>query len=170
MMINLRHQRKFFARLWIILLINIFICEMVVPAQAYSQALPEAILNLPISNARFQRTDIFHPVLMKGINLYREDPLKFDFIVGKGDSGLEGEALKVQANQLIKYFLAALTVPKDQLWVNLSPYEKNRIIPDALGKTEMGRDLLAQDYLLKQLTSSLMYPKKEIGKEFWERV
>ena len=34
----------------------------------------------------------------------------------------------------------------------------------------MGRDLLAQDYLLKQLTASLMYPEKELGREFWQRV
>ena len=48
--------------------------------------------------------------------------------------------------------------------------EQDRIIPEGLGVTEMGRDLLAQDYLLKQLTSSLMYPEDELGKSFWERV
>ena len=62
--------------------------------------------------------------------------------------------------KLIKYFLASLTVPEDEMWVNLSPYEKDRIIPLAFGTTEMGRDLLAQDYILKQLTASLMYPKR----------
>ena len=30
--------------------------------------------------------------------------------------------------KLIKYFLASLTIPDDHQWVNLSPYEKNRII------------------------------------------
>jgi len=34
----------------------------------------------------------------------------------------------------------------------------------------MGRDLLGQDYILKQLTASLMYPEKELGKEFWQKV
>ena len=34
----------------------------------------------------------------------------------------------------------------------------------------MGRDLLAQDYILKQLTASLIYPEKDLGKEFWSRV
>ena len=60
--------------------------------------------------------------------------------------------------------------PSEDLWVNLSPYEKDRIIPNAFGQTEMGRDLLAQDYILKQLTASLMYPEDDLGKEFWERV
>jgi len=61
-------------------------------------------------------------------------------------------------------------VPEDDLWVNLSPYEKDRIIPQTFGSTEMGRDLLAQDYLLKQLTASLMYPEDQLGKLFWEKV
>ena len=56
------------------------------------------------------------------------------------------------------------------MWVNLSPYEKDRIVPDAFGQTEMGRDLLAQDYMLKQLTASLMYPGEELGKKFWDNV
>ena len=34
----------------------------------------------------------------------------------------------------------------------------------------MGRDLLAQDYLLKQITASLIYPEDEFGKKFWKRV
>ena len=44
------------------------------------------------------------------------------------------------------------------------------MIPDNLRATEMGRDMLAQDYLLKQLAASLIYPEKEIGKEFWDKV
>ena len=44
------------------------------------------------------------------------------------------------------------------------------MIPEEFGKTEMGRDLLAQDYLLKQLTASLIYPEDELGRNFWTRV
>jgi hypothetical protein len=46
--------------------------------------------------------------------------------------------------KLIKYFLASLTIPEKDLWVNLSPYEKDRIIPQSFGLTEMGRDLLSR--------------------------
>ena len=42
--------------------------------------------------------------------------------------------------------------------------------PDNLGQTEMGRDMLAQDYILKQLTASLIYPEKHLGKTFWDEV
>ncbi|MCK5342024.1 MAG: hypothetical protein KAR20_01400 [Candidatus Heimdallarchaeota archaeon] len=34
----------------------------------------------------------------------------------------------------------------------------------------MGRDLLAQDYMLKQLTASLLYPEDQLGSDFWNRV
>jgi hypothetical protein len=89
----------------------------------------------------------------------------------KGQAGIHNqEQLKQQANQLVKYFLAGLTIPEGDLWVNLSPYEKNRMVPEALGQTDLGRDLLAQDYILKQLTASLIYPEKDLGKEFWSRV
>ncbi|OGX18548.1 MAG: hypothetical protein A2Y04_03550 [Omnitrophica WOR_2 bacterium GWC2_45_7] len=71
---------------------------------------------------------------------------------------------------MVKYFMASLTVPEEEMWVNLSPYEEDRIVPQGFGDTEMGRDLLAQDYILKQLTASLMYPEDDLGKAFWERV
>ena len=49
---------------------------------------------------------------------------------------------------MVEYFLASLTIPDDEMWVNLSPYEKDWIISEGLGLTSMGRDLLAQDYML----------------------
>jgi len=44
------------------------------------------------------------------------------------------------------------------------------MIKDDFGKTTMGRDLLAQDYMLKQITASLIYPEDRLGKEFWNKV
>ena len=38
-------------------------------------------------------------------------------------------------------------------------------LQDDFGKTEMGRDLLAQDYILKQITASLIYPENRFGEE-----
>ncbi len=139
----------------------------------------------------------FDPPILKGLRVYPDNPFRFDFILDQGNSALpargEGDsplgnnekgtvpfsesapgkspdALKQESNKLIKYFLASLTIPEKDLWVNLSPYEKDRIIPDAFGKTEMGRDLLAEDYILKQITSSLIYPEGETGKKFWKKV
>ena len=83
---------------------------------------------------------------------------------------LKADSLTDEVNKLIKYFLASLTLPESDLWVNLSPYEKERIIPEELSSTDMGEGLLSQDYILKQLTSSLTYPENSSGKEFWQKV
>lgn len=140
--------------------------QVFLPSTSYAQS----ILNLPTPGAMVSVSPGYVPLAIKGLKVYPENPFRFDFILDTGNSKLEGEALKAESNLLIKYFLAALTVPDDEQWVNLSPYEKDRVIPSAFGITEMGRDLLAQDYLLKQLTASLIYPEHDLGKTFWERV
>ncbi|HRZ39509.1 MAG TPA: hypothetical protein P5246_00715, partial [Candidatus Omnitrophota bacterium] len=128
------------------------------------------IFDLPVPGTMIGFSEGFAPPIIRGLALDPQNPLKFDFIIDTGDENLQGEAFKDEAQKLIKYFLASLTVPDEEFWVNLSPYEEGRIIADGLGVTEMGRDLLAQDYILKQLASSLMFPEKELGKEFWQRV
>ena len=142
-----------------------FLLNSVLPSNAMAQALV-----LPRAGAMVALSPGYAPALIKGLRLYPDNPLRFDFVIDKGDSGLEGELFKEESTKLIRYFLAALTVPDQDLWVNLSPLEKDRIIPDQFGLTEMGRDLLAQDYLLKQITASVMYPEGEIGKKFWAKV
>ncbi|MBF0594961.1 MAG: hypothetical protein HQL22_08325 [Candidatus Omnitrophica bacterium] len=112
----------------------------------------------------------FTPALLKGVRVYADNPFRLDFITDKGNSSGSTEQLTLESTRLIKYFLAAITVPEKDLWVNLSPYEKDRIVPDAFGVTEMGRDLLAQDYMLKQITASVIYPEGEVGKAFWAKV
>ena len=94
----------------------------------------------------------------------------FDFIIYRGDKLLSNGQKQEEYKKLIKYFLASLAIPDEDQWVNLSPYEKTRIIKDDFGKTLMGRDLLAQDYILKQITASLIYPEEGLGKQFWEKV
>src|SRR6185503_13580119 len=127
-------------------------------------------LNLPIPGTMVTPTPGFVPALVKGLTIDPQNPLHFNFILDTGHTDLQGEELRAESAKLIKYFLAALTVPEDELWVNLSPFERDRIIAENFGVTDMGRDLLAQDYLLKQLTASLIHPDRELGKEFWSRV
>jgi len=132
-------------------------------AQAQDFILPKPGIMVSLSPA-------FAPPMLKGIKVHTDNPLHFDFILDKGDSQLSNEQIKDESSKLIKYFLASLTIPEKDLWVNLSPYEKNRIVPESFGQTEMGRDLLAEDYILKQITASLIYPEGEIGKKFWKRI
>ena len=152
------------------LVISFGLTSLLPPPNALAQALPQTFLNLPAPGKMLTTTPAFMPPLIKGITPNPANPLEFDFIIDTGDEEIEGEALRDEAGKLIKYFLASLTVPENEMWVNLSPYEKERIIPESFGVTEMGRDLLSQDYLLKQLTASLVYPEKELGKKFWKRV
>ena len=106
-----------------------------------------------------------HPVL-KGLKFNPNSPLKVEFIIDTAD---KGEVSQEEASRLIKYFLAALTMPKEDIWVNLSPYEADTIAEEHLSQTDLGRDLLSQDFILKQLSSSLTYPESDTGKDFWKQ-
>ncbi len=112
----------------------------------------------------------FTPVLVKGLVIHPDKPLNFDFVVDSGHDATDQAVVREQSQRMAQYFLAAITVPEDQLWVNLSPYEKDRVIENDLGQTVLGRDMLAQDYMLKQLSASLIYPEKGLGKEFWANI
>ncbi len=130
----------------------------------------QTLTPLPAPGTMVALSEGFIPPLLKGIKLYPNNPLQFDFFIDSGDIQLNAQGLKEASQTLVKYFLASLTTPEDDLWVNLSPYEQQRIIPEALSRTDMGRDLLAQDYILKQLTASLVYPEEELGRSFWKKV
>jgi len=134
------------------------------------QARADEPLSLPAPGTMVNLTPAYEPVMIKGLTVHADNPLMFDFIVDTGSDKLSGGVLKKEGEKLAKYFLACLAIPEKDLWVNLSPYEKSRTIPVMLSQTDMGRDLLAQDYILKQLTASLIYPEKALGKAFWDRV
>ncbi len=130
----------------------------------------DTVLGLPAPGTMVNLSPAYEPVIIKGLTVHKDNPFLFDFIVDVGQDKMSGEPLKKEGEKLIKYFLASLAIPDKDLWVNLSPYEKNRMIPEALGQTDMGRDLLEQDYILKQITASLIYPEKDLGKTFWDKV
>jgi len=134
-------------------------------------ALAQPVSELPEPGVKVELSKEFTPCLLKGVTIDPINPLAFDFLIDKGQEGaVESKNKQEEYNKLIKYFLAALTIPEEDMWVNLSPYEEDRIISESFGQTEMGRDLLSQDYLLKQITASLVTPGQEFGKEFWEKV
>jgi len=130
----------------------------------------DSVLGLPAPGTMVNLSPAYQPVIIKGLTVHKDNPFLFDFIVDIGQDRMSGEPLKKEGEKLIKYFLASLAIPDKDVWVNLSPYEKNRMIPEALSQTDMGRDLLEQDYILKQITASLIYPEKQLGKVFWDRV
>src|SRR5437868_3715992 len=113
------------------------------------------VLDLPAPGTMVNLSPAFEPVLVKGLKVHPENPFLFDFIIDTGEVVNSKQSIKEEASKLIKYFLASVTIPEKDLWVNLSPYEKDRMIAPNLSQTAMGRDMLAQDYVLKQLTASL---------------
>ena len=150
--------------------IAVIFCFFLTSLTPFPKIYANTLLTLPEPGTMVPFSGAFQPAMIKGLIIHPENPLLFDFIVDPGQSGLKDAGLKTEGLKLIKYFLASLTVPENEQWVNLSPYEKNKIIVKEFGETDMGRDLLAQDYILKQVTSTAVYPEKDLGKKFWDRV
>jgi len=138
--------------------------------KAFSDNGQLSLASLPLPGQMVNLTPVFTPALLKGLKLDANNPLRFNFIVEPGDTKFGEAKLKEEVSDMVRYFLAALTIPESDLWVNLSPFEGGRVITDELSSTDLGRDMLASDYLLKQLVSSLTYPESALGKKFWEKV
>lgn len=143
-----------------------FIFTVATPPLVYAQS----PLALPPVGSMVALSPAFTPTILRGLEIDPADPFKFQFIVDRGDNPLTEAELKTESEKVIRYFLAGLAVPEGKLWVNLSPYEGDRVVDEVFGQTEMGRDLLAQDYILKQITASLFSPDGQFGKDFWNKV
>jgi len=118
----------------------IFVCFLVTGQIGVCPVYAQGVSELPVPGTMVNLSPTFEPVMIKGLKVHPENPFQFDFIIDTGHTGLKADdvQLKQEAGKLIKYFLAAMTVPEKDLWVNLSPYEKDRIIAANLGQTEMG--------------------------------
>ncbi len=158
--------KKLLSRITASAMVVLFGTNMVITPLSFAQMVPY----LPEAGIMVNMTPKFDPMVVKGIKLYPDDPFKFDFIVDTGDMNLSRNQIKDQGQKLASYFLASLTTPEKEMWVNLSPYEKSRIIPPAFGDTEMGKELLSEDYMLKQIMATALYPERQLGKEFWQKV
>jgi hypothetical protein len=103
------------------------------------------------------------------IEFKNNNPFDFNFVLSRTGNN-DPVFLKGEAERIAKYFFAALTMPAKDLWVNLSPLEPGRIMADSTAQTELGQDLLGEDYVLKQLAASLTYPETEAGKKYWGEI
>jgi CheY-like chemotaxis protein len=104
--------------------------------------------------------------MLKGIEADPAAPMKFDFYI----SSEKTPDTKASARKLIRYFLTALAIPPDDMWVNLSPKERERVMPEALSRTGLGKVLLETDLVLKKTAAGLLHPDSATGKDFWNRV
>jgi len=117
------------------------------------------------SSGRLFASGVAHDVpVLSGVRFDQRNPFRLEFFLTK--SGISKKDIQRQ----ISYFFACLTLAEDKLWVNLSPYEENRIAQDDLAITNLGCDMLAQDYLLKQTASGLTHPDTPQGKKYWSQI
>jgi RHS repeat-associated protein len=66
-------------------------------------------------------------------------------------------------------FLTGLALPESKFWVNLNPWEPDRIIEEDLGTTDVGRIMLEADLAMKRSFSSYENPGNgEMGVQFWD--
>ena len=159
------YKNKFFYIVFLVLLsffakfsgLDPLLCRK---AFAYELELPEPVEMLNV-------TADYAPLALRGMQIHPDDPLTIDFIIDQGDTGFSEEIFKEETARLIRYFLAGVAVAASDLWVNLSPYESDRVIPDKLAETNLGSDMLAQDYILKQFSASLTHPDTLSGQEYW---
>lgn len=119
---------------------------------------------LPIGKEALRNNKQGEFPLLKGLVFDPKNPANIQFFIDKSDFLKTNQ---VQIIRQVNYFLGFLAVPKNKLWVNLSPQEKDRIIPEVLNQTDIGKALLLEDYLLKQLTATITDPKTKLGKKFW---
>lgn len=159
-------MRFIILRIWSVITLTAFLGTTLQMPQAHASDL----LFIPKPGQRVSLSSPFEPAVLTGMTIHPDDPLRFDFLINAHDQKLSNNEKNNEYMKLVRYFMASLTVADENQWVNLSPYEQNRIVEPDFGQTAMGRDLLAQDYLLKQMASSLMYPEDNLGREFWKRV
>ena len=94
-------------RIFSLFLVAVFLSNDLCPLSLYAQTAPAStFLNLPVPGARVQMSQDFTPALLKGATIHADNPLKFDFIVGRGNDRLAGKSLEREAEKLIRYFLA----------------------------------------------------------------
>ncbi|MDP2044389.1 MAG: hypothetical protein Q8K15_04395, partial [Candidatus Omnitrophota bacterium] len=130
--------------------ISLFIAITFLTSSVYPNY-ARAEINLPAPNQFVPLSNTYSFPVLKGMKFDPLDPLKMEFIIDTAD---QKDLSEEEASRLIRYFLAGLTIPEEDTWVNMSPYEADKIIPQNLSETDLGKDLLSQDYILKQLSSS----------------
>ena len=101
--------------------------------------------------------------MLRAVKFDPFDPLNISFYF---DRGSEDEVGRIRA---VEYFLAALALPEEKIWVNLSPDEKDRIIDDSIAGTKIAGTLLEQDCELKKYAAGLTDPDTPTGRAYWER-
>jgi RHS repeat-associated protein len=96
----------------------------------------------------------------------------FNFVLkaqGATGNGKQPIDLKDAASLSARSFLTGLTIPDSKFWVNLNPWEEDRIIDRDLSSTDVGRIMLEADLQMKKDFSNYEDPcKSKLGADYWK--
>jgi guanylate kinase len=137
-------------------------CAVAVGALSFAQVRPRD--ELPSPTALRAPSALGQEPLLSGVRFDAVDPEKITFLFDERGGSISRD----DAERVIGYFFAGLTIPAAKWWVNLSPAEPERVVDATVAATRMGKDLAEQDYLLKLHASSLTDPRTKTGKKYWD--
>lgn len=84
----------------------------------------------------------------------------------EGDKVINVEATLGDA---IDFFFIGLTLPNQKFWVNLNPWEPDRIVDEGLGTTDVGRIMLEADLQMKKDFCKHENPSEsKVGESYWD--
>jgi hypothetical protein len=109
------------------------------------------------------------PPFVKGISIPLNNPLQIGFSLWSHPSlnmPTPEEQRELQT-RLGRYLNTMLVLDGEHLNANLSPRDSYCGLPELLRRTELGRDMLAQDVVLKHVTALHLHPSTEHGRTFW---
>lgn len=138
-------------------------------AQQLGAGMPVAS-DLPAPGAMVALSAAGEDIVLNGLRVDSTDPFRFQFIVDRRPEAVTSRSYEMEIGKNIRYFLSTLVFPETSVWVNLSPYERDRMLDPSVRETVLGEGLVSQDYLLKELVSSLIHPDTDLGRRFWDKV
>ena len=97
----------------------------------------------------------------------------FSYIVEaqKVKGGSKITKLADASQRLIDFLLIGLILPNDKFWVNLNPWEPERIVDEDVGTTDVGRIMLEADLQMKGDFCKYENPgETDVGAKYWEQL
>jgi hypothetical protein len=113
----------------------------------------------------------FSSIQLNYISVFSEqDEEIFSYVLKakKAEKGDEIIDLEDATELSLNSFFIGLSIPNDEFWVNLNPWESDRIIEDDLVGTDVGKILLDADFQMKRDFCKYEDPcTGEIGETYW---
>ncbi|MFC1631902.1 chemotaxis protein CheB [Candidatus Omnitrophota bacterium] len=163
--------------IWLCSLLAIFFISLIVCYGRGSLRANGSYHETVSSVAESTKLTPYTPPTLKSLIVHPESTDNyFDFILDTGSpspSLRPGEAistLEPLAKELIDYFFLGITLPSEDLWVNLNSVRQNAITSPRLALTDIGKVLLEADLNLKKDCCRFTDPRTKTGKEYWGKL